>query len=199
MPTQNCSWKGEWQMNRSLFNRNVARIALIAFGSCCVPLVAPQPVRAQYANKQLVYGPLLLALQIADPDPDAGAIRFELERDFIALQGFREPALTGQVASEAGKIFGVALVDADRAHRKIDREIDLVRLRVKPAGQIERARVLRVQCQSPLYPFFSDGEQSGLKMPQAGIVQRCGGVFRRMTYLAGGTELFALHNLVQVK
>jgi hypothetical protein len=64
MPTQNCSWKGEWQMNRSLFNRNVARIALIAFGSCCVPLVAPQPVRAQYANKQLVYGPLLLALQI---------------------------------------------------------------------------------------------------------------------------------------
>src|ERR1700733_5592528 len=108
----------------------------------------------------------LLALQITDPDPDAGAIRFELERDFIALQGFRETALTGQVASEAGKIFGVALVDADRAHRKIDREIDLVRLRVKPAGQIERARVLRVQCQSPLYPFFSDGEQSGLKMPQ---------------------------------
>ena len=141
---------------------------------------------------------LLLALEIADPDPDAGAIRFELERDFIALQGFRKPALARQIASEAGKKFGIALIDMDRAHHEIDREVDPVGLRVELTCEIERAGVLWLQRQRPLYPLFGDREQSRLKMPQTGIIQRCDGVLRLID-LAAGTGLFALHNLVQVR
>ena len=83
---------------------------------------------------------LLLALEIADPDPDVGAVRLELERDLIALQGFRKPALARQLASEIGKIFGIALIDADRARHEIDREIDPVRLRMKLAREIKGSR-----------------------------------------------------------
>ena len=91
------------------------------------------------------------------------------------------------------------MIDTDRAHHKIDREIDPVRLRMQEPGEVKGTGVLRINRQRPLYPLFSYGEVSGLKMPQAGIIQRCGGVFRMTLDLAAGAELFALHNLVQVK
>ncbi|MGA8474718.1 MAG: hypothetical protein WB681_06585 [Candidatus Cybelea sp.] len=51
-------------MDRSPFKKNVVRLLLMALGCCCVPLAAPQAVGAQYANRQLVFGPLLLAMEI---------------------------------------------------------------------------------------------------------------------------------------